>query len=56
MADTNGNGRKPVTLSIKSELLDNYSNFCEKNGMMLSRRIEVLLQNDLEKPTEITNS
>ncbi len=49
MAETNGNGRKPVTLSLKSGLLDQYSEYCQKHGMVLSRRLEVLIQNDLER-------
>ncbi len=49
MTESNGNGRKAVTLSLKSELLEKYSEYCQKHGMVLSRRLEVLIQNDLEK-------
>lgn len=49
MVDLNGNGRKPVTLSLKSELLEQYSKYCEEHGMVLSRRVEVLINQDLEK-------
>ena len=48
MVEITGNGRKPVTLSLKSELLDKYSNYCEEHGMVLSRRLEVLILKDLE--------
>ena len=49
MVDTNGNGRKPVTLSLKSELLGQYSAYCKEHGMVLSRRLEILIQRDLER-------
>ncbi len=49
MAEPNGNGRKPVTLSIKSELLEKYTKYCQEHGMVISRRLEVLMQQDLEK-------
>ena len=45
---TTSKGRKAVTLSIKSDLLDDYSKYCEEHGMVLSRRVELLIQKDLE--------
>lgn len=41
--------RKPVTVSLKAELLDKYSKYCKEQGMILSRRIEVLLEEDLKQ-------
>jgi len=45
---TNGNGRKPITFSIKSELLNVFSKYCEEHGYIMSRRVEVLIKRDLE--------
>ena len=52
MPESNGNGRKPVTLSLRSELVDNYSKYCQEHGMVLSRRLEVLIQKDLDRITQ----
>ena len=41
--------RKPVTISLKADLLSKYKEYCKRRGMFLSRRIEVLIRKDLEK-------
>ena len=41
--------RKPVTISLKSDLHDRYKKYCEEQGMFLSRRIEKLMERDLEQ-------
>ncbi len=41
--------RKAVTISIRIDLLKKYKQFCEQYGYMLSRRLEILMNNDLEE-------
>ena len=43
-----GKLRKPVTVSLKVDLLDKYSKYCEEQGMFLSRRLEILMEKDLK--------
>ena len=45
----NSKGRRPITLSLKEKLLNEYLEYCKENGMVLSRRIEVLIKRDLQK-------
>ena len=45
----NGNGRKTVTMNLKSDLLEEYRQYCEKHGYALSKRLEVLMRKDLDK-------
>ena len=40
--------RKCVTVSLKVDLLDKYSKYCKEQGMFLSRRLEILMEKDLE--------
>ncbi len=40
--------RKPVTVSLYSDLLERYKKYCNLNGMMLSRRLEILMEKDLK--------
>ena len=40
-------GRKAVTMSLKADLWDKYSKYCEEQGMVMSRRVEILLEKDL---------
>ncbi len=49
MADSdNGNGRKPFTMNLKTDIMDGFKTYCEKNGFMPSRRIEVLVKKDMD--------
>ncbi len=43
------NGRKAITFSINAELMDKYSKACEEKGIIMSRRVERFLEEDLEK-------
>ena len=45
----NSKGRRAITLSIRADLLDEYNTYCEKHGMVLSRKVEILLELDLKK-------
>ncbi len=44
--------RRPITLSLRAMLLDKYKEYCEKHGMILSRRVELLLERDLKKQSK----
>ena len=46
---TNGNGRRPITFSIKKELIEEFSKLCEKKGVIMSRRIENCIREEIEK-------
>ena len=41
--------KKNVTLYLNSKLYDKYVDFCKKEGLMLSRQIEKLIEKELEK-------
>ena len=42
-------GKKKVTLSIDSSIYDNYKKHCEENAIMLSKKIELFMKNELEE-------
>jgi hypothetical protein len=41
--------QRKVTLSLDSEIYSEFQDFCEKNDVMLSKRIERLINNHLEE-------
>jgi hypothetical protein len=41
--------RKNVTIHINSKLYDQYSEYCKKEGIILSRQIEKFIINELKK-------
>ena len=41
--------QKKVTLSLDSEIYSEFQEFCEKNDVMLSKRIERLIRKHLEE-------
>ncbi|PIU72134.1 hypothetical protein COY26_03405 [Candidatus Woesearchaeota archaeon CG_4_10_14_0_2_um_filter_33_10] len=41
--------KKNVTLHLNSKLYDEYSEYCKKEGIVLSRQIEKFIQKELEK-------
>jgi phage/plasmid-associated DNA primase len=43
------NERKNVTLHLNSELYNNYSEYCKKEGIVLSRQIEKFIEQQLEQ-------
>lgn len=45
--------KKKVTLSIDDKVYDKYKDYCEKNALMLSKKVELFMENELsEKKTK----
>jgi len=40
--------KKKVTLSIESNVYDNFQKYCEKNAIVLSKKIEIIMNDILE--------
>lgn len=40
------NNNKNVTLSVDSETYDKYSEYCKRNGLVISKRFEKFLQRE----------
>ncbi len=51
MADTtlDSNGRKPVTFNIKEDLVKEFARICQEKGLIMSRRIEKCIQDEVER-------
>ena len=43
------NEKKNVTLHVNSELYNLYSEYCKKEGIVLSRQIEKFIENELKR-------
>ena len=43
------NNKKNITLHVNSKLYDSYSNYCKKEGIVLSRQIEKFIEKELGK-------
>lgn len=43
------NDKKNVTLHLNSKLYEEYSDYCKKEGIVLSRQIEKFIQKELKK-------
>ncbi len=43
------NDKKNVTLHLNSKLYEYYSEYCKKEGIVLSRQIEKFIEKELEK-------
>lgn len=41
--------RKAVTVSLKADLFNEYKKYCDQYGMFISRRVEILLEKDLNE-------
>jgi hypothetical protein len=41
-------GRKTVALSVDEDIYDAYQKYCEKNHMILSRKVEAHMKKELE--------
>jgi hypothetical protein len=41
--------KKKVTLSIEKRIYDSYMKYCKEEGIILSKRVEVFISNELEK-------
>lgn len=42
-------GKKRVTLFVDSEIYEKYKQYCDKNGLILSKRFEIFMENELKK-------
>tara|TARA_Y100000310_G_scaffold332551_1_gene408368 strand:+ start:139 stop:279 length:141 start_codon:yes stop_codon:yes gene_type:complete len=42
-------GRKTVALSLDEEIYDKYKEFCEKHSIILSRKVEKFMEEELRK-------
>jgi len=42
-------GRKTVALSVDEEIYNSYKKFCEQNSMILSRKIDQFMKDELKK-------
>ncbi|MBU0756618.1 MAG: hypothetical protein KKF44_01005 [Nanoarchaeota archaeon] len=42
-------GRKTVALSLDENIYDSYKKFCGKNSMILSRKIDQFMKDELKK-------
>ena len=39
---------KNVTLRVNSELYDNYREFCKKKGLLISRQVEIMMEEQMK--------
>ena len=44
--------KKRVTLFVESETYDKFKEYCDKNGLILSKKFEIFMQKELEKKRE----
>ena len=42
-------GRKTVALSLDEEVYDSYKQYCEDNSIILSRKVETFMKDELKK-------
>lgn len=40
--------KKKVTLSVESKIYDDFQRYCEDEGLLLSKRIEIYMKNALK--------
>lgn len=43
------NSKKTVTLSIDEKTYEEYKKYCEENGLVLSKRVEFFMKDELNK-------
>ena len=41
-------GRKTVALSLDEQIYEDYQKYCEENSIILSRKVETFMKNELE--------
>lgn len=39
---------KNITLRVNSELYDKYREFCKKKGLLMSRQVEIMMEEQLK--------
>jgi len=42
-------GRKTVALSLDAEIYESYKKFCKKNSIIISRKIDQFMKDELKK-------
>ena len=52
---TENNDKKNVTLHLNSKLYDDYSEYCKKEGIVLSRQIEKFIETRLTEKNRKNN-
>jgi len=40
---------KNITLRVNSDLYDKYRNFCKKKGLLISRQVEIMMEEQLKE-------
>ena len=40
---------KNITLRVSSKLYDEYREFCKKKGLLISRQVEIMMEDQLKK-------
>lgn len=40
---------KNITLRVNSELYDQYREVCKKKGLLISRQVEIMMEEELKK-------
>lgn len=40
--------KKKVTLSIDADVYDDYTKYCEENGFVVSKRVELFMKKEVE--------
>ena len=40
---------KNITLRVNSELYDTYREFCKKKGLLISRQVEIMMEEQLKQ-------
>jgi len=46
------NNRKTVTLSVDEKIYEEYKKYCEEYGLILSKRVEFFMKDELNKKRE----
>jgi len=44
--------KKRVTLFVDSEIYEKYKQYCERNGLILSKRFEIFMEDELKKKSK----
>jgi len=46
------NNKKTVTLSINKKIYGEYKKYCEENGLILSKQVEMFMKEQLKRCTK----
>jgi len=46
-------GKKRVTLFVEEEIYDKFKDYCDKQGLVLSKRFEKFMEEELKKLREL---